>query len=129
VTTMSAPKTGLTRKEAGMSYLSAHVAHRDSKRLLSIGLAACVQDASRRLREKPKTLDEAVEAVAIKEAADLVELYEQDPIGFSDGRTADAALAAGFKLTKKRYRNGKCALCKGPALPCAIRHARGRSCA
>ena len=126
---MGTPKKTMTREEAGMSYLAAHVAYRDAVRLLSIGLAACTEETSQRLKEEPRTLDDAIVAVAITEAADLVELFERDPSEYPQGRTPDLAFADRLKNAKRRFRNGKCALCKGPALPCAIRHARGRSCA
>jgi hypothetical protein len=39
------------------------------------------------------------------------------------------ALALAKERTPERYKKGKCTLCRGPALACALRHMRGRSCA
>ncbi len=131
-------------REAGDSYLRALVAKRDAKRLIDLGFASSVAAALVVIRDDQRQLDvrttingvavtaiseEAVALVALKEAADAIELYDRDPAHCPEGRTAAEAYAAAMKRVRARYQRGQCRRCKGPALPCARRHARGLSCA
>ena len=118
----------MTVAQATFSYLGAKVARRDAERLLDIGYAAAVEDAAKVLEREPEDLDEAILFVAAKEASDIIDLYGHDPEEYPQGRTIDLAYAHALKSAKKRYHKGKCCFCKGPALPCAKRHAHGRSC-
>ena len=119
----------LVIRAAAESYVRAFAARRDAKRLLDIGFAAATKDHAKVLRRAPRTLAEAIEIVAVKEACDRLDIYDRDPGGEPDGRTADVAFAVSLKVARSRYARGKCWLCKGPALRCARRHAHGRSCA
>ena len=116
-------------RKAAVSYLGAHVAYRDAKRLLKHGLAAATMKAFGTLEAEPVNLGEAIELVAAKEAFDLIELYEQNPDKYPEGRTAESALKDGLRRARGRYQGNKCSLCKGIGLACAKRHAHGRSCA
>lgn len=117
------------RSDAARSYIGALVARRDARRLLDIGFDAATSEAAARLRREPRTLADAIEAVAAKEAADSVDLYDKAPHDYPHGRDAETALAEATKRVSARYARGKCDFCKGPALACARRHALGRSCA
>ncbi len=134
----------MTGREAGDSYLRALVARRDAKRMIDIGFDAATEEARAVIEAEQAAREtnfffngaevltltpEAIDAVALKEAADSIEIYERDPAHSPDGRTAAEAYAAALKRVRSRYRGGKCSLCKGPALPCARRHTRGGSCA
>lgn len=116
-------------------YLVARCAARDAKALIDLGLNQALGDKRERLvavREDPRaTLEQVVIVVAAKEALDLIELFEtgSEGDGTEAGRTATTAFAASLACARSRYRRGRCTLCKGPALPCARRHAAGMSCA
>jgi hypothetical protein len=116
--------------EATRQYLAALCAHRDAKHLLELGFAAATAKARAVLSvECDDALPEAMQLVAAKEAADIIDLYDKDPTAYPDGRTADMALAASTANVRARYARGRCHFCNGPALACARRHAHGRSCA
>ena len=66
--------------------------------------------------------------IAAKEAADLIDLYDVEPDRYPEGRTADTAFKNAMRQARRCYARGKCALCKGPAIACARRHAQGSSC-
>lgn len=124
-------------RSATHSYLRATCAYRDAVRLLDLGLAMAADPALNVLEwfdleegsGPHPTLDQAIELVIYKESADLIDLYERDPVAFKAGRSVVEALAYMHKLIPARYVGGKCDLCKGEALRCAVRHAQGRSCA
>jgi hypothetical protein len=139
-------KAPLDVQEAGKQYLHALCAKRDAIRLIEIGFAVGTQkyvkaiqaaQASLERDEAPSTglLNDSIALVAMKEARDIIELYERDPQRYPDGQSAESALAAGMKIARGRYKKSrfskefKCTLCRGPALPCAVRHASGKSCA
>jgi hypothetical protein len=116
-------------REATRSYVGAHVAHRDARRLLDIGLSAATEDARRLLAVERTTLALVKELVVAQVAMEVIELYSTDPTGHPEGRTVDTALAHARENVRGRYARGRCWFCRGPALECAKRHARGRSCA
>jgi hypothetical protein len=120
-------------ERAAVRYLAAQQAHRDALRLLEIGRSAASTEHRKILTQvvesKRSTLDDLIYVVAAKEALDLITFYATDPQGYPDGKTSERAWAVSLKAIKARYRKGKCALCKGPALGCIARHAEGRSCA
>lgn len=131
---MARPKTKVSKRELhelSLSYLIAHCAARDAKAMIDLGLS----EATRFKREglaairnnKLAELDDVIFVVATKEAYDLLELYSH--CDGEEGRTATSALTAALSSARARYRRGRCAWCGGPALPCARRHAEGRSCA
>lgn len=131
---MARPKTKVSKRELhelSLSYLIAHCAARDAKAMIDLGLS----EATRFKREglvairnnKLAELDDMIFVVATKEAYDLLELYSHTD--WEEGRTATSALTAALSSARARYRRGRCARCGGPALPCARRHAEGRSCA
>lgn len=121
---MSAAEKSTNASEwAARSYLEALCARRDARRLLDIGFDAAVRGAKKALAAEPSTLSEAVALVVVKEAADLLELYEMEPDKFPEGRTAEGALKASKQNAGQRYRRGRCGLCKGTALDCAVREA------
>jgi hypothetical protein len=116
---------------AAQDYVAAACALRDAKKMLQAGFEKAVAHC-RPILSKPEDaldMDEAFELVVGKEASDLLELFDRSPSEYPEGRTAARALVASRKTCKKRYGSGTCALCKGPALACARRHAHGRSCA
>ena len=123
------------------SFLGALVARRDAKRLLDVGFEAATEDARTTLEDGQGRIDVRIEddagpigdmailLVALKEAADLIELHDRDPKSYPAGRTAAEAFAVTEKAIRRRYARDKCGFCKGPAVQCARRHARGMSCA
>ena len=131
----AATQVGLCRAVRVLLRLTA--AKRDAIRLIEDGYHASAEQLSRdvvKVRsecdgEGPMSLGDAIELVIGREASDLLDLYDRDPKGYPDGITDDRAYAATQRAIIRRYKRGKCSLCKGPALPCARRHALGRSCA
>ncbi len=116
---------------ASLVHLRSVVAVREGARLLHAGHEAAVATLKPVLGADVGRLgiEQVTALVVAKEASDLLGLYDLDPAAYPDGRTADLAIAASAKNAGRRYQRGRCALCKGPALDCARRHARGRSCA
>lgn len=87
----------------------------------------------------PEIPDEMIQAVAMTEAYDLVDIGERDPayirrgwpeVFDAEGKvTYDKAYAAVLaNLRVNRYPRGYCMLCGGQASECAPRHAQHRSC-
>jgi hypothetical protein len=115
---------------AALSYVGAMVAARDAKRLITVAFGTVTTESRAILHEERINpgLECAIELAAVKEAADLVALYDSDPQAWPQGRTAAEALAYASGIVKARYRRGRCTSCKGPALACAKRHADGLSC-
>ncbi len=126
-------------RDATGSYIRATAAYRDAKRLLESGYAAGIarphavlvagRDDDARRPNARMTLEQAIELVIAKEAADLLGLYDRDPLAWDAGRTADAALASARETVQGRYARGRCSFCgQKTALACARRHAAGKSC-
>jgi hypothetical protein len=119
-------------RKAARSLVGALAAKRDAKRLIDYGFAAATEESIVAIRDAQtscSSLEVAIELAIVKEAADLIDLYDRDPEQYPAGRTDVEALAAARKAVLACYRRDKCTICKGPALPCAKRHAQGKSCA
>lgn len=127
-----APTTHADRLTSATAvYMAAYVAQRDAVRLIRQGFAAATHSALGVLSTKVERLTfvEVSRLVVCQLARELVDLHGERPLEYPEGSTAERALAYAERAVGARYASGKCRLCNGDALPCARRHAVGRSCA
>lgn len=112
------------------AYLGAKAAKRDVENAATRAVLWAAEAFTRHAGpQDAMPLEDVVFMVAVKEAADLLDLYDRDPKRYPQGRGVEPALTFSLRSTRARYANGKCGLCKGPALDCARRRAHGGSCA